>query len=462
MKVDIVIPRERHSWNLGEGWVQALERKGVLGRAFRLAQDGEAAVLEHAPREESDLIILMGGDHHLIELHNTERKRDLWQRSRVPKLAVCYESIIDSRFPGSFEKSVSATEAFTHFAYCDEKDETFFADRNASAFWLPQCVDHHRFVPCAGERRPQVFFRGKGDASWGYDLRPRLIERLKRCPAFVYIAEELSDEQLMRAFSEYACSINLPGNFFGYNVRTFEALAAGAILFQHRVPDRPRNEALFDDRHLIAYSADDMDALEKKMCEVTQNPGDYREMAERGREACLAAHTIDHRIEEVITFVDRSYKAGTRLHVGCGANVIPNHVNIDTASGDARVVVAELGRLDGIPDRSCETIYACDVLARLGSDASAGDALKAWAGKLRQDGRLYLSEPCSVFRWGGDRIRQCMGGEAAGPQVEALRKSGLTVVQAFDPRTTGFARWDAGRRWPRVNLVARAVSGSGA
>ncbi|MFT3780476.1 MAG: glycosyltransferase [Nibricoccus sp.] len=445
----------------------------MLGRTFYLDRQDPATVLQQATQEEADMVILMGGDHHLEVLHDAAEKRDAWCKSRVPRVAFCYESILDSRFPRSLEKSSSAAQAFTHFVHCDEKDSAFFEQVGAPARWLPQCVDHLRFVPGNGTRIPKVFFRGKADKTLSYDIRARLIEKLRTCPSFVYIAEEVDDEALMRLYAEYACAINLPGNFFGYNVRTFEALAAGSVLFQHKVENRPKNEALFNQQHLFAFSENDPEQLLTKIDEVTRNLGDFRDMAVRGREACLAAHTIEHRIREVVDFVDRTYKSGSRLHIGCGKNILPHHVNIDAIQHDRRIVVQDAGELTDITDEKYETIYACHVLEHF-PYSKIPSVLANWAKKLRPGGKLYVAVPDVRFLFLayvlGTPLKRILPPLFGGQEyptnfhyvgfdrktlTEHLRNAGFAHVELFDARKFGFTRWDCSS-WPlSLNLVAQ-------
>jgi predicted SAM-dependent methyltransferase len=472
MKIDLVLPRGRHSWNLGEGWVESLQRAGYLGRVFRLDDQDPDSIVSLATKEEADMTILMGGDHHLEALHDTPQKRAAWNRSRVPRIAFCYESILDSRFARSLEKSGAAVEAFTHFVYCDEKDEAFFADRKAPALWLPQCVDHRRFLPGSGVRKPKVFFRGKNDLGLHYNQRQQLIERLKQSPAFTFVPDEMSDEALMAAYAEYACVINLPGNFFGYNVRTFEALAAGAVLFQYKLGDRPKTDALFTNQHLIPFNADDPESLVKKMEEVVENLGDYQKIADQGRELCLAEHTIDRRVAQIIDFVDSSYQTANRLHIGCGKNILPNYVNIDALPHDRRVVVQDASTLENLPEGRYESIYACHVLEHF-AYAQIESVLAAWAKKLGPGGKLYLAVPdmrfltlAYVLGAPTSRVWPPLFGGQEYPTnfhyvgfdrktlTSLLKKVGFSRVSLFEPNKQPFARWDCSS-WPlSLNLVA--------
>jgi len=308
MKIDLFlppyVPGYSHSWNLTEGWVGTLQRKGMLGRVFRCHPKKTRKVFSYLPEADSDLMLFMGGDHHLYFLHDTPKKRALWQRTRIPRVAFCYESVLDSNFPDSRKKSDSATQTFTHLIHCDEKDADFYKGK-IPAIWLPQCVDETLFKPAPANapRIPKVFFRGKTNAHLHYDSRRALLEKLKPDPAFHFAETLMTDEQYAKACSDYALALNLPNNFGGYNVRAFETLASGCLLFQNRIPNRPRNEALFSPDECILYDPAQPDALIEKVHDAIARPEKYEHIARNGRAACLKSHTITHRIEQILEFV---------------------------------------------------------------------------------------------------------------------------------------------------------------
>src|SRR4051812_42316155 len=99
MKIDLILPPGRHSWNLDEGWAYTLKELGLLGEARQATPDNWDEILETLKTSTSNMILLMGGDHHLHFLHDTPKKRDRWANLKMPTVCFCYESILDSRFP---------------------------------------------------------------------------------------------------------------------------------------------------------------------------------------------------------------------------------------------------------------------------------------------------------------------------------------------------------------------------
>ena len=471
MKIDLFLPPGRHSWNLADGWVDTLQRQNRLGRAFHCTPENAPEILAHIPQSDADLMLLMGGDHHLHFLHDTPQKRATWQSTRAPRVAFCYESILDSRFPNSLLKTTSAIEACTHIAYCDENDAAFFENK-IPAIWLPQCVDETRFAPGPEPRAPRVFFRGKTDLALHYDTRNALVQKLKTDPAFHFVDTEITDEQYAQSYSQRALALNLPGNFFGYNVRTFEALAAGCLLFQDRVPNRPRNEALFTANEILLYDPAQPDALIALVHDAIAHPEKYAPIARAGRDACLKSHTIPRRIEQILDFVAATYKTARRLHIGCAGNILPNYINIDVNAADPRVLRADAATLTELPDNHYAEIYASHVLEHF-PHAATRNVLAAWSKKLRPGGALYLSVPDARFLalahltgtplsnivpplMGGQDYAENFHYNAFDRKTLArhLRAAGFVNISLFDPRRHAFTQWDCSR-WPlSLNLTA--------
>jgi predicted SAM-dependent methyltransferase len=474
MKIDLILPPGRHSWNLDEGWEQTLREMGLLREVKQASPKNADEILQWATRSDANLMILMGGDHHLYFLHDDARKRKLWEGVRPATVCFCYESILNSKFPDSEKKSGSATEAFSHFVYCDELDEAFFQRRGVPAIWLPQCVDHRRFHPPAGgkPRAPLVFFRGKLDQQFGYEQRRRTLEFLKKEQLLATCENEISTSQLMDEYRKHALAINLAGNFGGYNVRTFEALASGCVLFQFLPENRPKNNKLFEHgKHLLNFSGDGLEKLAGMIREIQKHPEQGARIADAGRAECLANHTIERRIQQITEFVTEAFRTGNRLHIGCGDNILPRFKNVDCRSLSPFVMIDDAGTLATIPNDSHEVIYACHVLEHF-SYHKVEEVLRNWTSKLKHGGRIYLSVPnfrylAWKYLWKGkiDQVLPPLLGGQEYPEnfhyvvfdrkslTRVMNKAGLADVATFKAREIPFTRHDCSR-WPlSLNLV---------
>lgn len=476
MKVDLILPAGRHSWNLEEGWTHNLGVMGMLGTVKEARPEAAEDILDFVSQSTADMILLMGGDHHMPFLHASRERRRRWSRVKIPVVCFCYETILATRFPGSKEKSESALQAFSHFAYCDEKDSSFFESHGVPAIWLPQCVDHHHFHPPKNGvlRDNTVFFQGKLDEKFGYEQRRQILDLLKKENLLGTNDTEITSTELMEGYRKHFLAINLPGNFGGYNVRTFEALSSGCVLLQYLPKDRPRNNALFQDhRHLLNFDCEKPKSLLSLIEEMRACPERAAEIAEAGRRECLAKHTIEVRIKEIVEFVSKSYRESNKLHIGCGDNVLRGFCNVDCRSLNPCVLIDDASKLSNVKDASYDLIYACHVLEHF-SFHTVQSVLENWVQKLKPGGRIFISVP--NFRYlatryllkgkiesilpplfGGQEYRENFHYCAFDKRTlgALMRGVGLQDVKNFKATDYDFTAHDCSR-WPlSLNMVGR-------
>jgi SAM-dependent methyltransferase len=367
-------------------------------------------------------------------------------------------------------------EAFSHFVHCDERDAPFFDSHGVPVIWLPQCVDHHHFHPPTPgtTREPLVYFRGKVDDSYGYQQRRVMLDFLKKENLVAVSDSEISPQQLMEDYRKYALAINLPGNFGGYNVRTFEALASGSILLQYLPEDRSRNNTLFEDRrHLFNFDCRNPKEVVALIREIRANPDVAARVAEFGRQECLAKHTLEVRIRQIIDFVAQSHHASNKLHIGCGDNILKGFCNVDCRSLNPAVLVDDASQLSNVKDGSYDVIYACHVLEHFSFHAVQG-VLENWVRKLKPGGRIFIAVP--NFRYLAARyllkgkieniLPPLLGGQEYRENFHycafdkrslgaLMKKVGLQDVGSFKASDYDFTAHDCSR-WPlSLNMVGR-------
>jgi predicted SAM-dependent methyltransferase len=278
----------------------------------------------------------------------------------------------------------------------------------------------------------------------------------------------------MEEYRKHAFAINLPGNFGGYNVRTFEALASGCVLFQFLPENRPRNNKLFEHgRHLLNFSTNDLPKLASLIHEMRANPEQARLIAEAGRQECLAHHTIETRIRQVIEFVTESYHKSTKLHIGCGDNLLPGFRNVDCRSLSPFVLIDDAEKLPKVEEGSCDLIYGCHVLEHF-SHLTVKSVLQNWVSKLKPNGLIYLAVPDFPYlAWSyfwkrklENILPPLFGGQEYAQNFHlvafdkrTLRKLmgevGLVDVEIFKARDFEFTRNDCSRWKLSLNMVGR-------
>ena len=147
-----------------------------------------------------------------------------------------------------------------------------------------------------------------GLAVYGYDAEDwRRSATLARC----YRGELARRDDVRRAYSRTRIAINVtrPHGPTSLNMRAYEAMACGCLLLTDDKSDAAR---LFEpDRHLVVYtSAGD---LRTQLERYLRDDSARREIAARGREEVLAAHTYPRRLERVRPLLEQFRKESRLL-----------------------------------------------------------------------------------------------------------------------------------------------------
>ena len=88
-RIDVVLQATgKHTWNMSEGWVSALESEGLLNRVFRPISDWGAlepsnddGLYRYLENPQADIIILLGFDWHSQPLHSTSKWQEKWSNA---------------------------------------------------------------------------------------------------------------------------------------------------------------------------------------------------------------------------------------------------------------------------------------------------------------------------------------------------------------------------------------------
>ncbi|MBD2148115.1 glycosyltransferase [Sphaerospermopsis sp. FACHB-1194] len=317
MKIDLIyLDSFSYPWNISKGWVQTLERMKLLGQAFFVNESTYEIVFQELKKSKSDLVILIGGDHYLPFLHDEPQKRDFWQSLKQTTVCLCWETIINAKFPNTIEKSSSARLCFDYFICSDERDLSFFNNQNNICF-APVCVDEQSFkVKLPIQERPkQMFFFGQitnFNIPGVYDQRRELLQQLLAARAVVFvngwIETHNSPDVLVNLYNNFYSVINLPTNMGGYTQRVFEAMSCGTTLLQYRLESQPICSSLFVEyEDYIPYDITNF----SKLLHTVQNLNnlfDLEKITKQAREKILQYHTIEKRIQQIIKFVQDGEK----------------------------------------------------------------------------------------------------------------------------------------------------------
>jgi|GEM_PF-5574740 len=303
-KVDLVLPPGMQTWHLKESWAMILEKAGCLNRVFRPTPETANQFLSYLRTGgDADFLLALGGDHHLSFLHDTEDKRDAWHQYRGHRVCNSFESTRDSLYKRYVAGVKTALKTFTHFAFTDEVDANIFEAANLPALWWPQAADSRLFSNSRefSKRTPRVFFCGK---AWQeYPLRKSLLRDLQAAQ-LCHVVDRASAGEMVSFYNQHQLAINLPGVLGGFNVRTYEAMSCGSLLFQFQPEHRPANNALFQHGvHLVYYDYTDTEKLKALLQRVSADPSAFANIARRGHEELRAHHTIERRFAQLVDWL---------------------------------------------------------------------------------------------------------------------------------------------------------------
>lgn len=313
-----VVYHSGHSWNVGHGWGSDLRRAGLLGLEIPCDAVSHDHVFSLLKKRKSSLVVFISGDHQLHFLHDTEDKRLSLASSKVPKLCLCWESVLHSRFPKAMELTARSMAVFDLFGYSDDRDYEFFK--------VNYPLKSHRFAPvaisedafehpgpnCSNRERKILFYGKSSDLGFGresviYSERRQLLEQYRIHDWFVYPTEYIDTSNglgdLRSLQHRYTYGIHLPHNNWGFTQRVFEIAAFGSILIlpvQAEVDMGHTNQLLKPWLHYIPYHpfTDDPTNVWTRVHELGNFAIDA--MSAAARLVVFERHTIRARITDLV------------------------------------------------------------------------------------------------------------------------------------------------------------------
>ncbi|NQT04138.1 MAG: glycosyltransferase [Planctomycetes bacterium] len=216
---------------------------------------------------------------------------------------------------------IRATAPFYNHVFCagTEAIDILKDEGIGKITWLPFACDpdYHRKVPITGEDKREY---GRDIAFVGayYPNRWQIFRELEEFdlgiwgPSWGKVAERMNTSthikdvkidvsQWVKIYS--AAKIVIVTHFHGGKTpcyqaspKIYEALACGSFVL---VDNQKDVFSLFENgKHLVLF--DNIEDLKQKIRYYLKNPGERKEIAERGRQEVLANHTYRHRIERII------------------------------------------------------------------------------------------------------------------------------------------------------------------
>jgi len=216
-------------------------------------------------RYDGDLLFV-GTGHHLPGLFDTDEKISFWRSQPGRKYLYQFERTIDDLWGTGIELERRAILIDpTCCAVQDEQDALAYEKTfGLPAIWLPDMISRRRVAlgrqnPPLRKRPVDVLFVGKTAGEWYAPRRAALEEVRRICAAqglrmkIIDTSERrVKDSEILALFREARIVLNPIGAGAFFNIRFFEALAAGCVCLQQttregaileRFADRYRNYA---------------------------------------------------------------------------------------------------------------------------------------------------------------------------------------------------------------------------
>lgn len=201
--------------------------------------------------------------------------------------------------------SVDSWHDPSEFEYAYQYDFVFLAQKAlmkymrrtgcCRVFWLPLgCDPEHHYPPPANTPAYDIAFVG----STHFTVNRQRRARLERLQEHVRVAAQfgLGPEATAALYGQSALVFNASISR-DVNMRVFEVLATGKPLVTNREASDNGLFDLFEDGvHLITYDDDD---LLTQVRYYLAHPEEARAIGERGRQAVLAGHTYNHRVDDL-------------------------------------------------------------------------------------------------------------------------------------------------------------------
>jgi hypothetical protein len=173
--------------------------------------------------------------------------------------------------------------------------------------WLPFAFDATLRNEPGADKVYDIGFVGSLDYPATRAERVDVLGRLERRYRLNDYRQPVFGDEMMRVYNQSRLVVNIPWPG-GFNMRTFEALASGAMLLTKAVGNG-QADLFTDGTHLVTYG--DFSDLADKVDYYLTHEAERQQIASAGMRAVLAEHTYDHRAARLLEVVERASRART-------------------------------------------------------------------------------------------------------------------------------------------------------
>ncbi|MDM3859421.1 MAG: glycosyltransferase [Aphanizomenon gracile PMC644.10] len=344
-RIDIVLQATgKHGWSCSHGWLNLLQRYGLLNRTFSPVATWNAdepsddnGLFEYLKNPEADIMILPGFDWHSQPLHKTVKWQDRWHQAQIKKIALLQECYSSEVVQGTLEWKKQMNQALVNTIGCvdalisnHEPDVSFLKntlDVSLPIIFLPFYIDieyFRKYKPFT-KRINRALFRGNAPRHFtekAYKERQELINILNQSPNVDLFSNNLygakncfeAMQDYVEELNSYSILLNLPSLAPTFTVRPFEIMACGGVLLQNRIIGEQSQQLFQDWQHLVYYDANQPKDLIGKIEYLIINPDIANKIAAQGQELCYQLHTIECRLKTILEWTNNNFQDISFLH----------------------------------------------------------------------------------------------------------------------------------------------------
>jgi len=218
----------------------------------------------------------------------------------IPKPNIYWASDTHLGFDYRFEKA----KKYDH-VFCAQKQAVIdFEKLGVKAEWLPHAFEPQAYHDLensddAGNPKPFSYANKNFDVSFvGHVNSPNRVDFLDRMfsefPNFFFGQRRFQEAAMIYAKSKICLNVAMKEDL---NMRCFEVMGAGGFLLTDYVPYM---EELFEDgKHLVLYRSLE-EAVDKAKYYLAHD-SEREKIAQAGHEEVMAKHTIDHRVDKMLS-----------------------------------------------------------------------------------------------------------------------------------------------------------------
>jgi len=146
-------------------------------------------------------------------------------------------------------------------------------------------------------------------------LNTLVAQTLERSPAvpltvmikhavLLHMLRRESMDLWMKSLNSWLALVNLPTFSKCFSGRVIETMGMGIPVIAFKIPDRPRNNSLFEEgREILFFDRDKPEQLIIQISTLQQNPGRAREIALAARDKVHLLHTQEVRMRQVLMWL---------------------------------------------------------------------------------------------------------------------------------------------------------------